>query len=180
MKGFVFTEFTQMVEDTFGLKMLDEIIMEAKVGSGGVYTAVGNYNHEELVKMVSVLSEKTHSSVPSLLQGYGRHMFSVFSKKFAHLFTGLDSSFTFLENLDSYIHVEVSKLYPDAGLPKFTFERISEKEIEMVYYSTRRMSDFALGLIYGCAEYFGEQIQVKTKDLSEGRGEHVQINIIKI
>ncbi|MBT8311465.1 MAG: hypothetical protein HKP23_01335, partial [Flavobacteriaceae bacterium] len=39
MKGIVFTEFLEMVEDKFGLEVVDTIIEKAELPSEGVYTA---------------------------------------------------------------------------------------------------------------------------------------------
>ena len=44
MKGMVFTELLDMVEDKFGIDMVDSIIEDADLPvSKGVYTAVGTY-----------------------------------------------------------------------------------------------------------------------------------------
>ncbi len=45
MKGVVFTEFIEMVEDQFSADMVDDIIDDAQPPSGGAYTAVGTYDH---------------------------------------------------------------------------------------------------------------------------------------
>jgi len=57
MKGMVFTEFLEMVEDQFGFTMADKIISEAELASGGVYTSVGTYHHQEMVALVVNLSK---------------------------------------------------------------------------------------------------------------------------
>ena len=55
MKGVVFTEFVEMVEARFGLPMLDRIIEAAQLPSGGAYSAVGTYDHGEMVQLVGAL-----------------------------------------------------------------------------------------------------------------------------
>ena len=45
MKGIVFTEFLEMVEDKFSADMVDDIIDDCDLASGGAYTAVGTYPH---------------------------------------------------------------------------------------------------------------------------------------
>ena len=52
MKGIVFTEFSTMVESLFGEDMLDDLLDATDPASGGAYTSVGTYNHNELVDMV--------------------------------------------------------------------------------------------------------------------------------
>ena len=52
MKGIVFTEFLDMVENVFSADMVAEIIAETKPRSGGAYLAKGHYHHREMVDMV--------------------------------------------------------------------------------------------------------------------------------
>lgn len=71
MKGVVFTEFIEMVEEVFGLDHVDSMITESNLPSGGIYTAVGTYDHNELLTMVKHLSMRTNSTFASLVQEYG-------------------------------------------------------------------------------------------------------------
>ena len=48
MLGVVFTEFVEMVEDSFGEEVADEMLEMSKLASGGVYTAVGTYSYQEI------------------------------------------------------------------------------------------------------------------------------------
>lgn len=49
MKGMIFTEFLEMVEEKFSMEMVDQILSESDLPSGGIYTSVGNYPHTEIV-----------------------------------------------------------------------------------------------------------------------------------
>ncbi len=166
MKGFVFTEFLEMVEDKFGFDVADKIVTESHLPSGGVYTSIGTYPHTEIVTLVVKLSEVTEIPVPDLLQVYGHHLFFLFSKSHAQFFEDVSGSFDFLEKIDNYIHVEVKKLYPEAELPKFEIER-DDSKMEMIYMSSRKMSDLALGLIKGCLEYYEEKADIKMDNVKE-------------
>ena len=52
MKGIVFTEFLDMVEERFGYEVVDQIISESKLSTDGIYTSVGTYPHSEIVKLL--------------------------------------------------------------------------------------------------------------------------------
>lgn len=55
-----------MVENQFSPKLLDEIIVECGLASDGAYTAVGTYDHDELIQMVAPLQiSSTQDNVPS-------------------------------------------------------------------------------------------------------------------
>lgn len=170
MKGIVFTEFLEMVEDKFGYALVDQLLMESSLPSGGIYTAVGTYDHAEMTNLVHRLSIHTHTPIPDLLQAYGRYMFATFTRSYKPLVDRADSAFSLLSSIQDYIHVEVRKLYPDAELPHFTIHRESEDRLIMRYESERKLADFAHGLIEGCLAYFGETATIaQTKVTDDGQ-----------
>ncbi|MEM6348642.1 MAG: heme NO-binding domain-containing protein [Bacteroidota bacterium] len=171
MKGMVFTEFLEMVEDQFGFSTADKIINDAQLESGGVYTAVGTYHHQEMVSLVVNLSKETELTVPQLLVAFGRHLFTRFAAGYGHFFEGVKDSFTFLNSIENYIHIEVRKLYPDAELPTFEVQKYSEQEMIMIYKSERGFADFAQGLIEGCTRHFGDQLNIVREDLKADKTE---------
>ncbi|MEL7532344.1 MAG: heme NO-binding domain-containing protein [Bacteroidota bacterium] len=171
MKGMVFTEFLEMVEDQFGFSTADKIITNADLASGGVYTAVGTYHHQEMVSLVVNLSKETELTVPQLLVAFGRHLFTRFAAGYGHFFEGVKDSFTFLSSIENYIHIEVRKLYPDAELPSFEVQQNSEQEMSMVYKSERGFADFAQGLIEGCIKHFDEEVNISREDLKADKTE---------
>ena len=58
------------------------------------------------------------------------------------------------------------KLYPDAELPTFEVKRPSADELQMLYKSKRPFADLALGLIRGCADHYGERVEIERVDLA--------------
>ncbi len=178
MKGIVFTEFLEMVEEKFGYEMVDDIIVQSKVPSNGVYTAVGTYDHSEMVSLVVALNKASGVSVPDLLKTYGRHLFHRFVHLYPKFFEGDLDALTFLEGIDHYIHAEVLKLYPDAQLPKFITKRVGDHQIIMEYQSERQMADFAHGLIEGCLTHFEESASIDVK-VSEETASTVFFTITK-
>ncbi|MEL6650826.1 MAG: heme NO-binding domain-containing protein, partial [Bacteroidota bacterium] len=100
MKGIVFTEFLEMVEDSFGFETADNIVSQADLASGGVYTAVGTYPSLEMVSLVSELSSETEISISDLLKAFGRHLFGRFVAAYGHFFGGVTDSFTFLGSIE--------------------------------------------------------------------------------
>ncbi|MEM6802695.1 MAG: heme NO-binding domain-containing protein [Bacteroidota bacterium] len=166
MKGMVFTEFLEMVEDQFGFETADKIIENSDLASGGVYTSVGTYHHSEMVQLVSNLSKESEINIEDLLQAFGKHLFSQFASGYGRFFEDVTDSFKFLSGIENYIHVEVKKLYPDAELPTFEIETKSDNELIMLYKSERGFADFAQGLILGCITHFKEDVQIQREDLN--------------
>lgn len=156
-----------MVEEQFGYEMVDHIIEQSKIPSGGSYTAIGTYDYHEIIQLVRQLHLKTEIPLDKLMRTFGSHLHKTFTKKHQHFFEAYSSSRDFLESVDSYIHVEVQKLYPDAELPKFETFRPDTNTLELLYVSERRMGHLALGLIEKSIEFFGENADVSMKKLDQ-------------
>ena len=167
MKGMVFTEFLEMVESKFSADMVDDIIEDSDLPSGGTYTAVGTYDHAELVAMVGALAQCSGVPVPALVHAFGLHLFGRFYALYPGFFGGVSSALDFLEGIETVIHTEVRKLYPDAQLPQFDCVR-SASGLDMVYSSPRHFGDLAAGLIEGAVAHFGDVVSVSRHDLPDG------------
>ncbi len=162
MKGIIFTEFIEMVENKFGFPVAEKIISHANLSSGGVYTAVGTYDFDEMLQLVTNLSHETAIAIPDLLTAFGKHLFSGFYNVYPHYFTGKNDAFDFLKNIENYIHAEVLKLYSDAQLPSIqTTCSPDHRKLTLVYSSDRKLSDLAVGLIQGCADHFHQNIHIE-------------------
>ncbi len=166
MKGVVFTEFIEMVEDRFGFELADRIIETSELASGGAYTSVGTYDHHELIALLTKLSEETKTPAPDLLKAFGHYLFGRFVQGYPQVFEGLDDAIQVLSQLDEIIHPEVRKLYPDAELPTFENHLLEPRGLEMVYRSPRPFGDLAEGLVHGCIEHFGNSLHVTREDSS--------------
>jgi len=168
MLGIVFSEFLEMVESTFSMDMVDDIIDAVDIESGGSYTSVGNYNHEEILKLVTALSEKTGTPVPDLVHAFGEHLYGRFVEKYPIFFEGIEHSIDFFETIENHIHVEVKKLYPQAELPTFDCKRLDDGSFEMIYSSTRPFADLAEGLMHGCISYYKDPYAISRTTLEDG------------
>lgn len=170
MKGIIFTEFVEMVEDAHSPELADRIIQSSNLPSQGAYTSVGTYDHAEIIELVRRLSEETHVATEELLRTFGAHLFSRFVTLYPEFFEDTTTAFDFLERIEDHIHAEVKKLYSDAELPTFSTRELGREGMEMRYESRRPFAYLAHGLIEGCIRHFGEQVSVSMEDLStEGR-----------
>jgi hypothetical protein len=164
MKGIVFTEFFDMVEHSFSIEMVDNIIDDCNLETNGAYTSVGTYNHKELLQLVGALSNHTGTPVRDLVYEYGRYLFDRFYKIMPKFFEKPTNAFEFLESVHETVHVEVKKLYPDASLPNFSTIRETESKLMMVYESKCPFADFAHGLMVGCIDHYDEDISIEFED----------------
>ncbi len=167
MKGVVFSEFIDFVEETFSAEVVDDIIEVSDLPSGGAYTTVGTYDHRELLKLVAALSERSSIPIPVLVRSFGKHLFGRLTLAYPRFLDGIETSFEFLQRVENHIHVEVLKLYPDAELPHFECEASQPGRLSMIYRSQRPLADLAEGLMEGCAEHFSERIRIERENLAD-------------
>ena len=174
MKGIIFSEFLELVEETFGMEVCQDMLDEN--GDQGEYTSAGTYDHQDLVKLIISLSKLTEISIEDLQQVYGKSVFISLLKSMPGLELTSSSTFEFINQVEDYIHIEVKKLYEDAKPPQFVF--ISQNETEMVldYISARCFSHVCFGLIQGCAAYYNENVEVKMRPVQED-GSQVRFTI---
>lgn len=175
MLGVIFTSLIEMMEQEVGIETTEEVLDKADVESGASYTAVGYYPPEELVSIVSHLSETTGIPVPDLVQKFGYYLFELLAASHPHAVEGKTSVIELLSQLDSHIHVEVKKLYPEADLPTFKTLEESADHIKLHYTSSNRLEPLADGLIKGGAEYFNEQVSVTITPADE-HSSHITVH----
>ena len=145
MKGIVFTEFLDLVEERFGLEMVDAIISQSKLESKGVYTSIGTYSFSELLQLLQNLKIQTGISIDNLLLIYGEHFFSVIETNYKDLLSSYNDPIEMLASIENHIHVEVRKIYNDAELPTFIIKEKTKKTLILIYKSSRSMHHFGLG-----------------------------------
>lgn len=178
MKGIVFTEFLELVETKFGLEMVDEIISASDLASGGAYTAVGTYSFSEMLALVTNLSERTNISINDLLKVYAHHFFNVIETSYQDILKMYKGPMEMISSIESHIHVEVRKIYPDAELPRFTIVEQTEEKLVLEYFSSRSMYAFAHGLMEKTFQHYQHSATIDYELLKED-GSHVKFVILK-
>ncbi|WP_293760494.1 heme NO-binding domain-containing protein [uncultured Aquitalea sp.] len=156
MKGVVFTEFLDMVESRFSANMVDDIIDDADLASGGAYTSVGTYPFQEMAALVGALSRASGQPAGALIHAFGYYLFGRFAQVYPDSLVGKDNTFSLLCCIENSIHVEVLKLYPEAELPRFAVESMDDTTLVLRYDSPRCLGELAKGLIQGALDHYHE------------------------
>ncbi|MET1258078.1 heme NO-binding domain-containing protein [Flagellimonas sp. DF-77] len=178
MKGIVFTEFLDMVESTFGLAMVDTIIEKADLPSEGAYTAVGTYDFNEMVQLLTNLSKETQLEANDLLFSFGNYLFGGLLKSHPEVVESYTNPLGLLYSIEDHIHIHVKKLYPDAELPTFKILEKTNDRLVMIYTSTRGLYALAHGLIEKTFEHFKEKVEVVYELLNE-QGTEVKFTVVQ-
>jgi hypothetical protein len=161
MKGLIFSEFLEYVEAVYSAEMVDDIIDACDLSSGGAYTTVGSYPHEELVSLITALSRQSGVSNSELYRKFGKYLFGRLMVGFPHFTQNAKSTFELLYSVEDYMNQEVRKLYPDAKLPEFSYESSHPRQLTLIYHSKRPFAGLAQGMIEGVADHFDEEISIE-------------------
>jgi len=167
MKGIIFTEFLDLVEEKFGLEMVDKIINQSNLESQGIYTSVGTYEFSEMLQLISHLSENTDISIDDLLLVYAEHLFKALIKSHQNLVQYYKDPMDLLASIENHIHVEVQKIYPDAQLPTFELEERTDNSMTMVYKSDKALYMLGKGLMMETFKLFGVDGEVNFEKLND-------------
>lgn len=178
MKGLIFQTYIDFLIKSHGEELKNFILRDAGSGDRDSYEAMGTYPFKSLYGVVAQTHAHTGESVPKILEDYGYYLFDILAVSYAkYLGEGVDL-FGFLESLEDHVHVHVNQQFPDASLPSFTYERIDDNNLKMIYESERAMSDFGIGMIKGSAKHFGNKVSIEKQDLTpDNNGTEVEIRV---
>lgn len=158
MKGVVFNLLEQLVARDFGEDTWDSLLEASRLD--GVYTSLGNYPDEDLVKLVSAAANALSMPPDDVVIWFGRNALPLFATRYPQLFEPHNSTRSFVLTLNDIIHPEVRKLYPGADVPEFDFD-LRDGVLVMGYRSARKLCSFAEGLLFGTADHYGERLTVE-------------------
>lgn len=167
MRGVIFTELIEFVEEALGFEVADKMIEKAHLGNEGVFSQGGNYPFNDMQKILMALSEITGKKPNELLYLFGKHLFSILVRIYGHNIKNIGNSLDFIDSVDKLVHAEVKKLYPDAELPTFTTIEKNSNLLIMIYKSEKRLESFAHGLIVACGKYFDDELNVSYETISQ-------------
>lgn len=157
MKGVLFNVVEDVVNEAMSADAWDDIIERS--GVVGAYTTLGNYDEEDLTKLVAATAAAAGLSEGDTLRLTGRLGFKRLVHRAPQLLEGLDDWRMVLDSLDDIIHPEVRKIYPEADVPMFT-TRPDGSDLLVTYSSRRELCALADGLIVGNGDWFGATLSV--------------------
>lgn len=152
------TEYLDWIEETRGIAEVDAIVTELgnALTDGGAYTAVGNYPHDELVRMMRMVAAREGVSEFELQREFGTALFPALARTGAPMLEGVTGARDVFARINDVIHVEVKKLYPESNPPSVTMEHVAADEALIEYSSHRDMAGLCFGLIEGALDYYQE------------------------
>ena len=158
MKGLIFNLLEEVVtrrsDDDLWDRMLD------RAGLEGAYTSLGTYPDDELNRLLGAAATVLDRPVDAVTRWFGRSAMPLLARRYPVLIAAHVSAHSFLLGIDREIHADVRKLDREAAPPKLDVVEVTPARITIRYRSTRRLCGFAVGLIEGLGDHFGEQVVV--------------------
>ena len=166
MKGFIYSEFAELVRNRYGADTLKKVVAGSEVSLDLTAEPKPGYSHEELFQMMGRLSVAVGISVNKLMETLGDYLFEKLARTYSIYFKPDQKLFEFLLMMEERTYAKVRRDDPDAILPKLTVSRLDATNLRMIYESEKAMPDFGIGLIHGAARHFGQKVFVGKRDLN--------------
>lgn len=158
VKGLLFDVAREVVAEVLGEDEWDRAVEAA--GVEGAYTSLGNYPDAEMVSLVDLIASTAGLTRDETLRTVGIHGYPHLARRHPELVAGVDDLGALLHSLNSVIHPEVLKLYPDSTVPSFDVVDVAEDRWHVTYDSRRGMCRLAEGLIVGGGASLGTTTEV--------------------
>ncbi|MFQ5464333.1 MAG: heme NO-binding domain-containing protein [Thermodesulfobacteriota bacterium] len=159
MKGIIFNLLERFIVENLGEEKYEEILSHCTLKTKEPFVGPGSYPDEDLMAIVARAVETMGITLPEALRAFGRFCLPKFAERFPEFMTPYDHPKEFLMTVDSVIHVEVEKLYPDAQTPSLVYEDPAPDRLVIRYESRRKLCHLFEGLIDGVADYYGSPIE---------------------
>src|SRR5262245_21330283 len=159
MKGIVFNLLEEVVSSEHGEATWDALLESA--GVVGAYSSLGNYPDEEIGRIVGAASQALNRSPQDVVRWFGRRAIPLLARGYPAFFAPHSRARDFLLTLNTIIHPEVRKLYPDAIVPEFVFETPAPDQMIVGYQSPRRLCALAEGFIEGAADHYRDTVTLE-------------------
>lgn len=154
MKGSIFKLFEEFVAVNHGPDAYEALLDATTLETVGPFVGPGTYPPGDLVALLSTASAHHDTSIDDLLRQFGRFAFPSLAAAVPTLMEGLDDPRSLLLGLESVIHTEVRKLYPDADPPRFTAIDRGPDQLELQYRSNLGLFSLVEGLLDGLGDWY--------------------------
>lgn len=159
MKGVVFNIFEDFITKTFDLGTYNKVLDESDMGDQ-VFVGPESYEDTKFLSLVGSAVKLSGLDLDVAVKAFGKFAFGRLATKLSYITDDYTDPKQLLLDLDSIIHVEVKKLYPDAETPDFNPILEGDKVI-LNYTSKRNLCVFLEGLLEGMAEFYKVEVEVE-------------------
>ena len=170
LKGTVVDTWFNSIATFYGEDILNEALQEFGWSPHRIITPAENIPDEEPFKIVEIVARKVSKSTDEVWKAIGKSNVYSFHAAYPSYFERSNLR-DFLLMMDE-VHAQLTKKIVGANPPRLIPTRISAKQIELHYISTRGLFSYFLGLLDGCSEFFKEDLQVEVVNKGQEGDKH--------
>lgn len=161
MYGVIFHFLRNYVIEKHGGKNTWRAILNANGQKIDHYNPITEYPDSEVVALAETASNMLNQPVNAVLEDFG-----IYTGKqlvtFYHMYIKPDwKSFDVIENAGNNIHKSINQYNTTRKPPQINAHRVSEDELDIRYFSKRKLCPVLKGIIKGLGEHFGESLTIK-------------------
>lgn len=166
----------KFVNQSFPTGTWEQLIAKTSLSDGSIETTKA-YDLDAVTEIISTASEMTGTPVENLKILFGEHMVPDLFHMYKHYVKEEWRTYEILLNTEEVMHGAVRKLNSTAHPPILNVSKISDTLLMVDYYSKRKMSSLAVGIIKGIAKYYGEQDEITVETITNPEAERVQLKV---
>jgi len=176
MHGSIFVLLKRFIEGKYDYSTWVNLL-EATGIKGSMYTMQEMYPTRDLFAIISKASETTGISVYDLMEQFGEFLVPDLLLVYNKYIHPDWRTYDMLLNTEASMHGAVKKQDSRTNPPMLLVTKKGSKQLIVDYYSKRRMSGVAVGIIKGIAGYYHESDKVAVTRLTAANEERVQIKV---
>mgnify|MGYP001291713464 CR=1 FL=1 len=175
MKGTLVSIWLTTLSRLYGDALKDDILRAKGWNPNRIITPLEEIDDEEIKSIMSEFARRKNMKVEELYRVLGQNNVQSFRDWFPSYFE-TNSAMGFLTLMDT-VHAQLTKMIKGAKPPRLIPVPIDEKNMQLVYKSTRGLHHYLMGLIEGVGKHFKENIEAEIVEESmEGNVHVVKIN----
>lgn len=154
MKGLLFTELLEMVEEEYGYTVANAVVLNAELRSRGIYANARTYHWKELSLIMGHLHQQTKVPFDLLGQRFGRHL----CKRILIAYP----------QHKNYINRIFALITKKAEVPVFRYIYSDDKSLTLLYNPKVRANCMTNSVIQGYLEHLQQLSRVTETILADG------------
>lgn len=176
MHGSIFALLKRFVESTYDYSTWIKLLQAAGL-EGTPFQMHEMYPTRELFAIVNKASEATGIPMYDLMEQFGEFLVPDLLLIYSKYVNPSWRTYEMLLHTECSMHSAVKQLDDRTNPPMLLVTKKGKRQLIVNYYSRRRMSGVAVGIIKGIAKYYNESDIVSVKRLTAPDEERVQIQV---
>ena len=160
MKGTIVRCLKSLVEEKAGQETWDEIVTESGVALPKIINLSMDIPDGDTVKLLESACKVLGLTLSQAADAFGKYWMTEYAPAiYKSHFDRYRDARAVLLGVDD-IHRLTTATVPNAHPPRFDYEEVDDRTLDIVYNSSRGMIDLLMGLARGVGAYFNERLTV--------------------